>query len=200
LATTRQRASTAKQCRHCLSASEFVLNHEADAAGRAVLSQQDSPDEPIPPDVIGSESASRAAKRGWRGRLDSHRLGCATSARGRCIPTVSSVTAPVLRTSPLTAHPWTEVRAANRRSNDLEDSPMSRIFAGGEIGSPHWTISATDSFKKLRKSAFFREIRQGSYRVPRIGPRSSRDRRVIRAAGDHKWPWRPPTVQRLKLS
>jgi hypothetical protein len=129
LATTRRRASTAQQCRHCLSASEFVLNHEADAAGRAVLSQQDSPDEPIPPDVIGSESASRAAKRGWRGRLDSHRLGCATSARGRCIPTVSSVSAPVLRTSPLTAHPWTEVRAANRRSNDLEDSPMSRIFA-----------------------------------------------------------------------
>jgi hypothetical protein len=43
------------------------------------------------------------------------------------MPTASSVTAPVLRTSPSTSHLNAEVGAADRSRTDLEDSPMSPI-------------------------------------------------------------------------
>jgi len=49
------------------------------------------------------------------------------------MPTVSSVTAPVLRTSPSTSHLNAEVSAADRRRNELEDSPMSPISPGARL-------------------------------------------------------------------
>jgi hypothetical protein len=43
------------------------------------------------------------------------------------------------------------------QSGDL-DAELTEILK--EFGSPHWTISATGSSEKLRKSAFFRQTRQ----------------------------------------
>jgi len=46
-------------------------------------------------------------------------------------------------------------------SATLSRSTCSRMGAKLEIGSPHWTISATGSSAKPRKPAVFRQIRQG---------------------------------------
>ena len=41
------------------------------------------------------------------------------------------------------------------------DVTREAVEIAKKVGSPHWTISATGSSEKLRKSAFFRQIRQG---------------------------------------
>jgi hypothetical protein len=86
-------------------------------------------------------------------------------------PAVASLTAPVLRTSPLRSHLNAEVGVADRRRTDLEDSPMGRISPKARLarrtGRFPQLVDSRSGMNRVGSPRFRCAIRHGRRHRPR---------------------------------